>query len=290
MQSQALVIFSVECSRTKPGEAVFVVGGHEELGEWNPGRALPLYTTEAAYPVWSSKPIAVEAGVELEYKFVVQQENRAGTVRWEEITGNRRVRAGEVCASDEDGGTPRADLACAATTAMSVWGNRGKDKNTSPMTASTTTTDSSRSCSEDFECPSPSMPLDSPLEKTVNYYQDMLKQAFENEQLATEKLKQEQALRQNEQQYAWKLFVQLEQERARSGELVRRAEAAEREATWLKGKYESKIQMDLNDMLMRSASYSSVPPKRDTSLDLPCCETYDLDCEASDLDCETDDP
>jgi len=87
------VAFEVECQKTKPGEAVFVVGGPALLGGWDTGKALPLTTDEQRFPKWGlDKPLRLpEEEGEIEYKFVVQQASRSGKATWEEIPGNRKV-------------------------------------------------------------------------------------------------------------------------------------------------------------------------------------------------------
>jgi len=124
MQGQASISFSVECNVTQPGQAVFVIGDHEDLGRWDPQGALPLFTDGDAFPLWSSKPISARSGASLEYKFIVQQENGCGPVTWEDIVGNRSVRAGEMAAPRSDAGP--MEMVCAAVTAKSVWGDLDK--------------------------------------------------------------------------------------------------------------------------------------------------------------------
>uniref|UniRef100_A0A7S1LTS3 starch synthase n=1 Tax=Alexandrium catenella TaxID=2925 RepID=A0A7S1LTS3_ALECA len=52
---------------------------------------VPLSTTAQTFPVWSSDPVLLPAGQAIEYKYVVQAEDRTGKPRWEEggLTGNR---------------------------------------------------------------------------------------------------------------------------------------------------------------------------------------------------------
>ena len=86
------VVFEVRCSQTRPGEAVFVVGGHEALGAWKTTMALPLQTSAELFPKWQTvKPVPLPVGYNVEYKFVVQKENREGQVQWQNFQGNYRV-------------------------------------------------------------------------------------------------------------------------------------------------------------------------------------------------------
>ena len=56
------------------GYSWFVVGSHPDVGEWNPLRAVPLAWHEGN--VWSAD-IGIQAGTELEYKFVKRPTNAA---------------------------------------------------------------------------------------------------------------------------------------------------------------------------------------------------------------------
>lgn len=53
--------------------------------------AVPLATTASSFPLWSSEPILLPAGKAVDFKFLVQAEDRTGKVRWEEgnLRGNR---------------------------------------------------------------------------------------------------------------------------------------------------------------------------------------------------------
>jgi len=123
---QSSVTFSVECSRTLPGQQVFVVGNNNALGDWKPPKAVPLYTTGEAFPLWSSQPLTMPPGVDLEYKFLVQQEDARGPVVWEPFPENRNLNTGEV--PQPSTGTSPEEMVCTAVTSKSVWGN--KEKNT----------------------------------------------------------------------------------------------------------------------------------------------------------------
>jgi len=212
MQGHVSVTFCVECDKTRPGEAVFAVGSHAELGQWDPLEALPLSTTAEAFPVWSSRPIRVPARVDLEYKFIMQQEVGSGYVLWEELAGNRRVRAAE-------SSFPHlADAASAVTTAMSVWGVPGEG---------TLMAYESRRRSEESE-------------GEVAYYQERLQQAVEGEQEARDGARRERALREEAQARAEKLLrraetgekqeVTLEETLSYCQDLLRQAVESERQA------------------------------------------------------------
>ena len=86
----SFVVFMVRCSQTRPGEAVFVVGGHEALGTWKTAMALPMTTSADTFPNWKSGPVPLPAGYNVEYKFIVQKESREGA-QWQSFQGNYRV-------------------------------------------------------------------------------------------------------------------------------------------------------------------------------------------------------
>ena len=98
------VVFVVRCSQTRPGEAVFVVGGHEALGAWKTAMALPMTTSADTFPNWQSDPVPLPAGYNVEYKFLVQKENREGPAQWQNFQGNYRVTpvTGEVLKAASD--------------------------------------------------------------------------------------------------------------------------------------------------------------------------------------------
>lgn len=108
--SASSVTFKVECRGTKPGDVVFVAGGHDALGAWDVKRALPLSTTAGSFPVWVSESISMPAAESVEYKFFTQQGDRTGKATWEEFPGNRKVSA----------------VACALVTAASIWNDPNK--------------------------------------------------------------------------------------------------------------------------------------------------------------------
>ncbi|CAE8711296.1 unnamed protein product, partial [Polarella glacialis] len=79
-----------KCERTRPGESVFVVGGHGAIGEWSPGKALPMKTSAEEFPVWSATAV-LPASRAIEYKYLISRDGRSGSARWEEFPGNHVV-------------------------------------------------------------------------------------------------------------------------------------------------------------------------------------------------------
>ena len=53
--------------------------------------ALPLTTSADTFPEWQSSAIPLIAGMMVEYKFVIQREDRQGSPQWQNFQGNYRV-------------------------------------------------------------------------------------------------------------------------------------------------------------------------------------------------------
>jgi len=89
------VIFRINCSATKPGEVVFIVGGHKALGDWSPAHAVPLTTTAEKFPEWCSDVVLLPGDNAVEYKFIVQPLDRNSSPKWEAFKGtqNRSISA-----------------------------------------------------------------------------------------------------------------------------------------------------------------------------------------------------
>jgi len=82
------VDFSVECPVTQIGESVYVVGDREELGAWQPQRALRLSSDARTFPLWESPSVPVSEGAPIEFKFILVDATGMRT-RWEAFAGNR---------------------------------------------------------------------------------------------------------------------------------------------------------------------------------------------------------
>ncbi|CAK9035126.1 unnamed protein product [Durusdinium trenchii] len=110
--SVASAVFKVRCQSTRPGEAVFVVGSHEALGKWSAAMALPLTTSADTFPMWTSAPVPLLAGMMVEYKFIKQREDRQGNPQWQKFDGNYRVTpvAGKVLQAVSDWEVASADI------------------------------------------------------------------------------------------------------------------------------------------------------------------------------------
>mmetsp|Transcript_1510 Transcript_1510/g.4886 ORF Transcript_1510/g.4886 Transcript_1510/m.4886 type:complete len:763 (-) Transcript_1510:49-2337(-) len=106
------VVFVIECAETRPGDGVFLVGGHDALGSWSPALAPALETSAGLFPRWTSAPIALPAGSPVQFKFVVQMEDRTGSAKWETLQEtNRSITpvAGERITASTVWGSARTD-------------------------------------------------------------------------------------------------------------------------------------------------------------------------------------
>lgn len=117
----ASVLFKVVCPSTRPGEAVFVVGLGQELGEWTPAKALPMTTTKETFPEWTSSPISFPASKAIDYKFIVRGEKWNGLVQWE-VIGKPEVNRSLV--------VPEAGTALVT---KSAWAKDGQHLDLKPM-------------------------------------------------------------------------------------------------------------------------------------------------------------
>lgn len=72
---------------TEYGQSVFIVGNIEELGSWDPSKAIPLTTTPENYPIWkSTTDLICPVGMEIDYKYLVKQNQN---YHWEVIAGSK---------------------------------------------------------------------------------------------------------------------------------------------------------------------------------------------------------
>ena len=82
--SQVATRFYVNNAETEYGQSVFIVGNIEELGNWNPDKAVGTFFNStgsiATYPTWFFD-VSVPAGTRIEYKYI--KKDAAGNVVWE---------------------------------------------------------------------------------------------------------------------------------------------------------------------------------------------------------------
>ena len=100
---------TIECRvETQFGDEVVCCGSTEQLGMWQPERAIRLATDESIFPIWRCEPLLLCAD-EIEFKFVVIR--KGGAIEWEPLPNNRRVpnaRALENLQIAVDWGSPSA--------------------------------------------------------------------------------------------------------------------------------------------------------------------------------------
>ncbi|SHJ62583.1 family 14 glycosylhydrolase [Tepidibacter formicigenes] len=83
--NEGSITFRVNNANTNFGEEIYVVGNQPQLGNWDPNKAVKLYTYN--YPSWTVTVEGFEKGSEVEFKFIKKSENG---VTWENIENNRK--------------------------------------------------------------------------------------------------------------------------------------------------------------------------------------------------------
>ena len=74
---------------TKYGQSVFIIGYIEELGMWEPSKAIPMTTSKDIYPTWKiTKEFTCPIGMEISYKYLVKDGNN---IYWEELNNNKNM-------------------------------------------------------------------------------------------------------------------------------------------------------------------------------------------------------
>ena len=72
---------------TKYGQSLYIIGSIEELGEWDPSKAVPMATSKDIYPTWKiTKEFTCPLGMEIFYKYLVKEGNN---IYWEELNNNK---------------------------------------------------------------------------------------------------------------------------------------------------------------------------------------------------------
>ena len=72
---------------TKYGQSLYIIGNIEELGEWEPSKAIPMTTSKDIYPTWKiTKEFTCPLGMEIYYKYLVKEGNN---IYWEELNNNK---------------------------------------------------------------------------------------------------------------------------------------------------------------------------------------------------------
>jgi len=78
--------FICDNGTTQVGQSVYVVGGNERLGNWDPAKAVKLEPTQ--YPRWTGTIANWPAGLQFEWKCIKRPENAASPVVWEPDPNN----------------------------------------------------------------------------------------------------------------------------------------------------------------------------------------------------------
>lgn len=74
---------------TKYGQSLFIIGNIEELGMWEPSKAIPMTTSKDIYPTWKiTKEFTCPIGMEISYKYLVKDGNN---IYWEELNNNKNM-------------------------------------------------------------------------------------------------------------------------------------------------------------------------------------------------------
>ena len=75
---------------TKYGQSLYIIGSIEELGEWDPSKAVPMATSKDIYPTWKiTKEFTCPIGMEISYKYLVKE---GANIYWEELKNNKDRR------------------------------------------------------------------------------------------------------------------------------------------------------------------------------------------------------
>lgn len=79
------VHFRVQCSKTRLGQTVFVLGSDPALGVWRIHQAVALETNPERFPLWWSKATVHLPSGGFDFKFCICSDDRRGPVLWETI-------------------------------------------------------------------------------------------------------------------------------------------------------------------------------------------------------------
>ena len=103
------IIFKVKYE-TQTGQEIRVLGGIEELGNWEPEKGLRMTTTKETYPIWSTiKEITCPVDTEINYKYIAFNINTKEFI-WESNMSNRFLKVdtwGKIEIMEEKGNIQR---------------------------------------------------------------------------------------------------------------------------------------------------------------------------------------
>jgi len=104
------VSFRVDCSSTRVGQHVRIVGGCDALGEWNPAKGAPARTTATAFPWWTTcGTVQLDPNAVVEYKYVICSQS-GEAIQWEDGE-NRRLHLASMAAKAGLEGKPHVVVA-----------------------------------------------------------------------------------------------------------------------------------------------------------------------------------
>ena len=92
MTEQSLYIkFVINCSSTKPGQDLYILGSVDELGQWKKSGNNKLKTDKKKFPKWESDFIQFSQKYsDLQYKYAIIEEN-SDNIQWEKDIKNREL-------------------------------------------------------------------------------------------------------------------------------------------------------------------------------------------------------
>ena len=103
------IIFKVKYE-TQNGQEIRVLGGIEEMGNWEPEKGLRMTTTKETYPIWSTtKEITCPVGMEIHYKYIAFNSYTKEFI-WESNMSNRFLKVengGKIEILEEKGNNQR---------------------------------------------------------------------------------------------------------------------------------------------------------------------------------------
>ena len=73
--------------KTEFGQLLYIIGNIEELGQWDPSKAKPMFTNNDLYPTWKlKKELNCPLGMDIYYKYIIKDKNK---IIWEDLGQNR---------------------------------------------------------------------------------------------------------------------------------------------------------------------------------------------------------
>ncbi|PHS29888.1 MAG: beta-amylase [Alkaliphilus sp.] len=89
-KNSSRITFRLHEGNTIPGENIYVIGSHPNIGNWDTSKAVRLFTYN--YPSWTVTIEGISKSTELEFKFI---KKKNGSVIWEDSIPNRGLIVSE---------------------------------------------------------------------------------------------------------------------------------------------------------------------------------------------------